>query len=83
MRAQIEETAPVGFPLRTRVYPFGPVWSGIGLWHEFSHVNDYSRGDLPVRANTAEMDQGTEGRAYPLETIAIDVMTRGTEPPRD
>lgn len=65
-----------------RVYvrpaPFGPVWSGIGLWHEFSHVNDYRRNDLRLGANTAEMDQGTEGRAYLLESIAIDVMTGGT-----
>lgn len=68
-----------GIPLvYVRPAPFGPVWSGIGLWHEFSHINDYSRGDLRVDANTAEMDQGTEGRAYLLEAIAIDVMTGGT-----
>ncbi|MDN5779856.1 MAG: hypothetical protein L0H96_23515 [Humibacillus sp.] len=65
-----------------RVYvrpdPFGPVWSGIGLWHEFSHVNDYHRNDLRPHVNTAEMNQGTEGRAYLLEAIAIDVVTGGT-----
>lgn len=61
-----------------RPAPFGPVWSGIGLWHEFSHVNDYRSNDLRLGANTAEMDQGTEGRAYLLEAIAIDVMTDGT-----
>lgn len=57
--------------LNVRAVSFTPLWAGLGLFHELSHIHDFRSGAEPREPSTEQHLRG-EARAYHLEAVLLD-----------
>lgn len=62
--------------LNVRAVSFTPLWAGLGLFHELSHIHDF-RSDVEPREPSTEQYLEGEARAYHLEAVLLDTLAAG------
>lgn len=62
--------------VNVRAVSFTPLWAGLGLFHELSHVYDFRSGAEPRESSDKSYFEG-EARAYHLEVVLLNALTKG------
>lgn len=62
--------------VNVRAVSLTPLWAGLGLFHELSHIHDFRSGSEPRNPSDEQYLEG-EARAYHLEVTLLNALSEG------